>query len=133
MPWNDNSNPGPWGSPGGGPKGSGPKGGGDGSDKGSDKGADKPSGEGRKGSPWGSLGGGQGGEPPKRPRPGPGGPGRPAMKAPDFEELMRQIGDRFRGRFGMGPGGRPTPGVLAAIAGAAFGACLLYTSDAADE
>jgi membrane protease subunit HflK len=41
------------------------------------------------------------------------------MKAPDFDDLMRQIGDRFRGRFG-GPGGRPRPAVFAAIAGAAF-------------
>jgi membrane protease subunit HflK len=33
---------------------------------------------------------------------------------------MRQIGDRFRGRFGGGPGGRMGPSVLAAIGGAAF-------------
>ncbi|OYX31609.1 MAG: HflK protein [Caulobacterales bacterium 32-69-10] len=121
MPWNDNSNPGPWGSAGGGPKG-----GGD-SDKGANGGGGDKN-EPRKGSPWGPPGGGSGGKPPggggggggpRRPGSGPGGPNRPPMKAPDFEDLMRQIGDRFRGRF-SGPGGRPRAGVLAAIGGVAF-------------
>jgi membrane protease subunit HflK len=126
MPWNDNSNPGPWGSAGGG----GPKG-----EPDKDGGKNEP----RKGSPWGPVGGGSGGgnkgpggngggsEPPRRPRPNPErGPGRPQVGAPDFDTLMRQIGDRFRGRFGSGPGGLPRPGVLAAIAGAAF-ACWAVT------
>jgi membrane protease subunit HflK len=106
MPWNDNSNPGPWGSPGGGGKGEG--------DRGGDQG-------GRKGSPWGPPGGRGPSDDGRRPRPNPDrGPGKPPIKGPDFDELLRQIGDRFRGGFGGGPGGRPRPGVLAAVAGAAF-------------
>ena len=113
MPWNDNSNPGPWGSPGGSPKG--------------DEGGDKGGSGGRKGGggPWGDGGGrGPGGDGPKRPRPDPGrGPGGPSMKGPDIDELMRQISERFRGRFG-GPG-RSRGGLIAAIAGTAFAAWAL--------
>jgi membrane protease subunit HflK len=134
MPWNDNSNPGPWGSPG----GSGPQGGGKGGGKGSGSGGkgggdgdgDEPpaGGSGGKG-PWGSLGGGGGGDgPPRGPRPVPpaggGGPRRPP-KGAEFEDLMRQLDDRFRGWFGGGPSGRPRAGVLAGVAAAAFAAWAL--------
>jgi membrane protease subunit HflK len=124
MPWNDNSNPGPWGAPGGGA----PKGGGD---KNPDKGGGKNDGKnddgGRKGSPWGPVGGGRpSGEEPRRPRPplGGGGGGRPQLKGPDFDELLNQLRDRVR-QFSGGPGGPPRPGVFAAIAGAAFAAWAL--------
>ena len=122
MPWNDNSNPGPWGSPG----GSGPKGGsgkGDGAGSGGGQGGGSGGGGGK--GPWGSFGGGGGGSGggdgprgPRPPGPGGGGPRRPA-NGPDFDDLMRQLNDRFKGWFG-GPGGRPRPSVLAAVAGVAF-------------
>jgi membrane protease subunit HflK len=115
MPWNDNSNPGPWGSPGGGSAGQG--GGKGGSGKGGDGGS------GGKG-PWGG-GGGSGGEPPRGPRPTPpggGGPRRP--KGPEFDALLAQLSDRLNGWFG-GPSGRPKSSVLVALAGAAFAAWAL--------
>jgi membrane protease subunit HflK len=119
MPWNDNSNPGPWGAPGGGaPKGD------------ADKAKDKDKGGedgGRKPSPWGPLGGGRpSGDGPQRPRPGPdrNGPNRPQLKGPDFDELLRQLRERLR-RFTGGPGGAPRPGVFVAIAGAIFAAWAL--------
>jgi len=142
MPWNDNSNPGPWGSPGGsgpsdgpkgGPKGDSGKGGGSGGPGGGgDGGSGGGSGGGGGRGPWGSLGGG-GGEPPRGPRPVPpfgGGGRRPpggggGGKGPDIDDLIRQLQARARGWFGSGPGGRPRPGVLAAIAGAAFAAWAL--------
>ncbi len=120
MPWNDNSNPGPWGSSGGsGPKGGSGKGEGGGQGGGPSGGSGGGGGKG----PWGSLGGGGGGngggDGPRGPRPpGGGGPRRP-VKGPDFDDLMRQLDDRFKGWFG-GPSGRPRPGVLAAVAGVAF-------------
>ena len=135
MPWNDSSNPGPWGSPGGQPKGgdgdkSGDKNGGKNGDRGD---------QGRKPSPWGGLGGGSGGgsggggggrgpfgEGPRRPRPGPGG-GRPQLKGPDFDDLVRQLKAWF-GRFGGGGGGGgggPRPALVAGILGAAFAAWAL--------
>ncbi|HTK33888.1 MAG TPA: FtsH protease activity modulator HflK [Caulobacteraceae bacterium] len=120
MPWNDNSNPGPWGAPGGGaPKG------GDG-DKPEDKAGD---GGGRKGSPWGPAGGGRpSGDAPRKPRPTPNrnGSGPPQLKGPDIDELIGQLREHVR-RFtgGAGPGGLPKPGVFAAIAGAAFAAWAL--------
>jgi membrane protease subunit HflK len=128
MPWNDNSNPGPWGAPGGGaPKGGDPKGGdGDKTDKNDDKSGDGD----RKGSPWGPAGGGRpsGGDAPRKPRPNAprNGSGPPSLKGPDFDELLNQLRDHAR-RFtgGVGPGGLPKPGVFAAIAGAAFAAWAL--------
>lgn len=130
MPWNDNSNPGPWGSSGG--SGGGPKGG-----EPDKSGKNEP----RKPSPWGGLSGGGsggsgggkgsgggsggGGEPPRKPRPNPGGQ-RPQIQAPDFDTLMRQLGDRFNRLGGGSPGGGMRPGVLVAIAGAAF-ACWAVT------
>jgi membrane protease subunit HflK len=41
------------------------------------------------------------------------------LKGPDLDELLRQLNDRFRGRFGA-PGGGARPSLLAGIAGAAF-------------
>jgi membrane protease subunit HflK len=118
MPWNDNSNPGPWGSPGGSSGGQGPGKGGSG------KGGE--GGSGGKG-PWGQIGGGGGGgEPPRGPRPNPpggGGPRRP--KGPELDELMRQVNERLSRWFGGGPSGRPRSSVLMAIAGAAFAAWAL--------
>lgn len=127
MPWNDNSNPGPWGPPGGGAKGN--AGGGQNGGQNGDKASSSGEGGGppRKNSPWGSPGGGGGGGGGGR-GPGGGGPRRPGpggpMKAPDLDELMRQIGERFRRRFG-GPGGRPRSSVFAAVGGAAFAAWCL--------
>ena len=124
MPWNDNSNPGPWGAPGGGaPKG------GDG-DKNGCKDDD------RKGSPWGPAGPGRpSGEGPRRPRPTPDrSGGKPSLKGPDIDELIGQLRDYVRRYIGGGPGGgsgggghggMPKPGVFAAIAGAAFAAWAL--------
>jgi membrane protease subunit HflK len=145
MPWNDNSNPGPWGSPGPqdgkdggkggkGGSGSGGQGGGPGDGDGPTEGAGGGSGGGK--GPWGSLGGGGGGEPPRGPRPVPpagGGPRRPPgggsggpKTGADFEEVLRQVNDRVRGWLGGGgPAGRPKASVLAAIAGAAFAAWAL--------
>lgn len=117
MPWNDNSNPGPWGSP----KGD------DGGDRsGGDRGGDRGGSGGRKtGGPWGDGGGRGPGDGPRRPRPNPErGSGGPSLKGPDIEELMRQIGERFRGRFG-GAGGPGRGGLLAAVAGVAFAAWAL--------
>ncbi|HEV2531858.1 FtsH protease activity modulator HflK [Phenylobacterium sp.] len=84
MPWNDNANPGPWGSP--------PP---------EDNGRDKP--ERRQG------GGPRG---PRRPE-GPGG-------GPEFDAALDRLRRRLSGLFG-GPGQGIRPGVVAAIAGAAFG------------
>ena len=122
MPWNDNSNPGPWGAPGGGaPKGDG--------DKPKDKDAGKDEGS-RKGSPWGPAGGRPSGEPARRPRPtgDRNGSGKPSLKGPDIDELVAQLRDyvrRYTGGAGGGRGGMPKPGVFAAIAGAAFAAWAL--------
>jgi len=92
MPWNDNANPGPWGSP---PKGE------PGKDNANGSGPKRPSPGGR----------GPGG--PRRP-PGGGGPGGPNV---DFDALARDAQDRVRAFFG-GPGG-VRPGAVAAVAGAA--------------
>jgi modulator of FtsH protease HflK len=83
MPWNDNANPGPWGSP--------PP---------EDERRDKP--ERRTGGPRG----------PQRPE-GPGG-------GPEFDAAFDRLRRRLRGLFG-GPGQGVRPGVIAAVAGAAFG------------
>jgi membrane protease subunit HflK len=114
MPWNDNSNPGPWGSSGGGQ----PKGGdGDRNGKGDrDRNGERGDG-GRKESPWGPAGGRPSGEGPRRPRSGPG--GKPSLKGPDIDELVAQLRHYVR-RYTGGRGGAPKPGVFAAIAGAAF-------------
>ena len=104
MPWNDNSNPGPWGDPGGK--------------------KDDPE-KVRKG-PWGGgPGGSGGGGGPKRPGgPGGGGP-RPPLKGPEFDDLMRQVGDRFRGMFGGSGGQGVKPAAIAAVAGVAVAAWAL--------
>jgi membrane protease subunit HflK len=82
MPWNDNANPGPWGSP--------PPGGDDGRST-----------------------------PPKRPQAGgPRGPRRP--DGPEVSAAFERLRQRLRGMFG-GPGRGVQPGMLVAIAGAAFG------------
>ena len=97
MPWSDNSNPGPWGG-GGAPKGDGPKGDGD------------------KGGPR---------KPHPRPNPGGGGGGGRPLKGPDFDELLRQLRERFRRFKPGGPTGGPQASVLAAVGGAAFAAWAL--------
>ena len=123
MPWNDNSNPGPWGAPGGDGDKPGDKSGNGGGGKDGPKDGDG----GRKGSPWGPAGGGRpASDAPRKPRPmaDRGGP-KPSLKGPDIDELMGQLRD-YVGRFtGGGPGGLPKPGVFAAIAGAAFAAWAL--------
>lgn len=85
MPWNDNANPGPWGSP--------PP---------EEPGRDKPQ---------------------RRQTGGPRGPQRPNNEGggpPEFDAALDRLRRRFRGMFG-GPGQGIRPGVVAAIAGAAFG------------
>ena len=79
MPWNDNANPGPWGS---------------------------PSGDGDRKDP-----------PSRRPGGGGGGPRRPGP--PDFNGGFEKISRQLRDMMG-GPGGLK-PGVIAAVAGGAFG------------
>ena len=136
MPWNDNSNPGPWGSPGPQDGGKGGKGGSGSGGKGGGEGGGPPEGSGGSGGkgPWGSLGGGGSGEPPRGPRPVPpsgGGPRRPGgplgpKGGAEFEDLIRQLNERFRRWFGGGgPSGRPRASVMAAVAGAAFAAWAL--------
>ena len=88
MPWNDNANPGPWGSP--------------------------PPEDERRDKPERRNGGGPRG--PRRPTGGPGGPGG----GPEFDAALERLRRRFGGLFG-GPGQGVRPGVVAAIAGAAFG------------
>ncbi|MEO8114569.1 MAG: FtsH protease activity modulator HflK [Phenylobacterium sp.] len=80
MPWNDNANPGPWGTP--------------------------PSGD-----------GGDRRDPPAR-RPQGGGPRRP--EGPEVSALFERLRRGFRNLLG-GPGEGVRPGVLAAVAGGAFG------------
>ena len=112
MPWNDNSNPGPWGS---GPRKD---------DK--DSKPEPPKGDqGGGGGPWGSGGGSNGG-----PR-GPGGPRRPGgprgsgpggrgpLKGPDLDDLMQQLSTRFRSLFGGSDGKGVQPAALGALAGVA--------------
>ncbi|OJU11339.1 MAG: HflK protein [Caulobacterales bacterium 68-7] len=93
MPWNDNANPGPWGSP---PKDPG---------KDDNGGARRP----------GPGGGGRGPGGPRRP--GGGGSGGPGGPNIDFDAFARDAQDRLRNFFG-GPGG-VKPGAVAAVAGAA--------------
>ena len=96
MPWNDNSNPGPWGAP--------PPGGGD-----RDTGPKRPSGDGptRPGGPG-----------------GPGGPRRPnGPPQPDLNELSRRLNERLQAFFG-GPDG-VRPGAIAAVVGVAVAAWAL--------
>ncbi|MBQ1542030.1 MAG: FtsH protease activity modulator HflK [Caulobacteraceae bacterium] len=96
MPWNDNSNPGPWGAP--------PPGGGD-----RDNGPKRPSGDGprRPGGPG-----------------GPGGPRRPnGPPQPDLNELSRRLNERLQAFFG-GPDG-VRPGAIAAVVGVAVAAWAL--------
>ncbi|WP_340647656.1 FtsH protease activity modulator HflK [Phenylobacterium sp.] len=90
MPWNDNANPGPWGTP--------------------------PSGEGGDKQPPKSTGPQRGG--PRRPGgPGSGGPGGPDISA-ILDRLLAQLRGLFGG--GGGPGDRIRPGAIAAAAGAGF-------------
>ena len=111
MPWNDNSNPGPWGS--GGPRKD---------DK--DSKPEPPKGDEGGGGPWGggSGGGGRGPGGPRRPTgprgPGPGGPRGP-LKGPDLEDLIQQLSQRFRKLFGGSDGRGVQPAALAAVAGVA--------------
>ncbi|THD62198.1 FtsH protease activity modulator HflK [Phenylobacterium sp.] len=91
MPWNDNANPGPWGSP--------PSGGGD---------------DGRKDPPRRPQGGGGGGNGGGR------GPGRPGGPGPDLGAGMDQLRQRLRNAFSGSGGGGVRPGVLLAVAGAVF-------------
>ncbi len=78
MPWNDNANPGPWGSP----------------PSGDDNGRTPP--------PKGPRGGGGGGGGPRGPR-RPGGPGGPDL-GPAFEQLQNKLRDMFGGPGGIRPG-----------------------------
>lgn len=91
MPWNDNSKPGPWGTP--------PPQGGSGGGNGGNSGG---------GGPRGPRGPGLGG--PRGPLGGPGGPG------PDFEDLMRRANDWARDFF-QGPDGKVRPPAIAAVGG----------------
>lgn len=107
MPWNDKSNPGPWGSP--------PSGGG-----GDDDNRDRPSNNGGsdRPSPWSRPDRGQ--NEPRRPLGGPGGP-----SAPDLEQLTRELRARAR-RFFQGPGGRQVrPQSVGAVAAVFVGLWLL--------
>ncbi|MFZ3006088.1 MAG: FtsH protease activity modulator HflK [Phenylobacterium sp.] len=90
MPWNDNANPGPWGSP--------PSGEGGGGDKQPPKST-------------GPQGGG-----PRRPGGG-GGPGGPDISA-ILDRLIAQLRGLFGA--GGGPGDQIRPGAIAAVAGAGF-------------
>ena len=92
MPWNDNANPGPWGSP---PSGEG---------GGGDKQPPKTTGP-QRGGPRRPGGGGGG---------GPGGP--------DISAILDRLIAQLRGLFGGGggPGDRIRPGAIAAVAGAGF-------------
>jgi membrane protease subunit HflK len=92
MPWNDNANPGPWGSP--------PSGEGGGGDK----------------QPPKNTGPQRGG--PRRP--GGGGPGGPG--GPDISAILDRLIAQLRGLFGAGggPGDQIRPGAIAAVAGAGF-------------
>lgn len=94
MPWNDNANPGPWGSP--------PSGEGGGGDK----------------QPPKSTGPQRGG--PRRPGGGGGGPGGPG--GPDISAILDRLIAQLRGLFGAGggPGDQIRPGAIAAVAGAGF-------------
>jgi membrane protease subunit HflK len=101
MPWNDNSNPGPWG----------------------DSGGKKDEGDKVRKGPWGSGGGGGGG--PRRPG-GPRGDGpRPPLKGPEFDDLIKQLNERFRRMFGGSDGQGVKPAALAAVAGVAVAAWAL--------
>ena len=91
MPWNDNANPGPWGSP--------PSGEGGGGDK----------------QPPKSTGPQRGG--PRRPGGGGGGPGGPDISA-ILDRLIAQLRGLFGA--GGGPGDQIRPGAIAAVAGAGF-------------
>ncbi|MBR7618960.1 FtsH protease activity modulator HflK [Phenylobacterium sp. 20VBR1] len=90
MPWNDNANPGPWGTP--------------------------PSGEGGDKQPPKSSGPQRGGGGPRRPG-GPGGPGGPDISA-TLDRLIAQLRGLLGGAGGPGDGIRP--GAVAAVAGAGF-------------
>ena len=76
--------------------------------------------------PWGSGGGGNGGGGgPRRPR-GPRGEGpRPPLKGPEFDELLRQLKDRFNRAFGGSDGRGVRPAAIAAVAGVALAAWAL--------
>jgi membrane protease subunit HflK len=91
MPWNDNANPGPWGSP--------PSGEGGGGDK----------------QPPKNTGPQRGG--PRRPGGGGGGPGGPDITA-ILERLIAQLRGLFGA--GGGPGDQIRPGAIAAVVGAGF-------------
>ena len=102
MPWNDKSNPGPWGSP---PPGSG-DGGRDG--KGKDGGRkDEPR------SPWSRPPGGGPTPPPREPRDPKGGP---SFQGPDLDELTRDLRQRFDRVFRTPSGGWNVRAVAAALA-----------------
>jgi membrane protease subunit HflK len=87
MPWNDNANPGPWGSPS------------PGGDDGRPTPPKRPQGGGPKGG-------------------GPKGPRRP--EGPEVSAAFERLRQRLSGMFG-GPGRGVQPGMVVAIAGAAFG------------
>lgn len=108
MPWNDKSNPGPWGSP--------PSGGGGNDDRGR---KDNGGGSGE-GSPWSRP---SRPSEPREPRRRLGGPNGP--ETPDLDALTRQLRDRAR-RFFRGPGGRQIrPQSVAAVAAVVGGLWLL--------
>lgn len=107
MPWNDKSNPGPWGSP--------PSGGG-----GNDDRDGKPDGGSGQGSPWSRP---SRPSEPREPRRRLGGPNGP--ETPDLDALTRELRDRAR-RFFRGPGGRQIrPQSVAAVAAVIGGLWLL--------
>ncbi len=118
MPWNDKSNPGPWGSP---------PAGGSGGDSRDDKGKDNKgssSGDGGR-SPWSRPGGGpppQSPRPPREPRDQRSGP---SFNTPDLDELTRDLRGRVN-RFFRGPdGGRLRPEAVAAVVAGVLGFWLL--------
>jgi membrane protease subunit HflK len=114
MPWNDNSNPGPW--------GSGPRK--DDKPEPREDGRDEAP-KGPSGGPWGaSGGGGRGPGGPRRPTGGPGGGGpggRGPLKGPDLDDLFAQLGARLLRLFGGADGRGVQPAAIAAVAGVAVG------------
>lgn len=119
MPWNDKSNPGPWGTP---PAGGSGDGGRDDKDK-DDKARGSGSGDGGGRSPWSRPNPPTNApRPPREPRDPRGGP---SFNTPDLDELTRDLRGRVN-RFFRGPnGGRVRPEAVAAAAAGVLGLWLL--------